>query len=139
MSNKYRNCCICRLTTSYKDKNGYEQWRLHNTKWYCKKCYYRVIVNPVRNKINAPRRIVFQDTRILLSNNPRKGVCEKCGIKLGDEYINAKGKIKILKKTDMHHMEYHDDDPLKDAIEICPSCHFKETWRLRRLEVTYNQ
>lgn len=46
---------------------------------------------------------------VLLKENPRKGICFNCG--------------KEPKRTEIHHMEYHDEDPLKDAIELCDHCH----------------
>jgi hypothetical protein len=55
-------------------------------------------------------RILFKGRRILLKSNPRKGFCQVCG------YAGA---------TDMHHLEYHDDDPLQGAIELCNRCHAK--------------
>ena len=34
----------------------------------------------------------------------------------------------------MHHIKYHDDDPLKDTVELCVSCHNKEGFRLGQLK-----
>jgi hypothetical protein len=28
-------------------------------------------------------------------------------------------------RTHRHHYSYHDEDPLKDTIEVCPKCHGK--------------
>lgn len=47
---------------------------------------------------------------------PRKGICSKCGAVKGID----------CKITHMHHLEYHPEDPLKDTIELCSSCHKKE-------------
>lgn len=30
--------------------------------------------------------------------------------------------------TDIHQIKYHDDDLLKDTIELCPSCHIKKLY-----------
>lgn len=38
----------------------------------------------------------------------RTGICSKCG-KQG--------------YTQLHHLQYHDDDPLRDTIELCAQCH----------------
>lgn len=47
--------------------------------------------------------------------------------------MNSYGKISII-ETQMHHFaEYHEDDPLKDTIEICQQCHAKESWRLGQI------
>jgi len=66
----------------------------------------------------APRRISFRGKRILLKENPRKGICSNCGKSV------AKGEIKT---TNIHHTKYHYDDPLKDTIELCVKCHNIET------------
>lgn len=52
--------------------------------------------------------MLYKAKRILLSQNPRLGICTVCG---------KKGR------TDMHHIEYHDDNPLRDTIELCGLCH----------------
>jgi hypothetical protein len=31
----------------------------------------------------------------------------------------------LCKLTSIAHMSYHDDNPLKDAIELCQSCHMR--------------
>lgn len=66
----------------------------------------RLFYHPIR----SPRRILFKGKRLDLPFNPRKGFCQVCG------YIG---------KTDMHHFEYHQDDPLRGAIELCNRCHAK--------------
>lgn len=76
--------------------------------------------------------IRFKLKCIHLKHNPRTGVCQRCRKKIGDEYINWYGKVNIIKKTDMHHIEYHEDNPLEDTIELCMSCHSKETWKSRK-------
>ena len=65
------------------------------------------------------RRITYKGMRIQLKFNPRTGKCKWCG---------REGK------TEIHHIEYHDDDPLKDTIELCKSCHGKETYRLGQIK-----
>jgi len=30
----------------------------------------------------------------------------------------------------MHHIQYHEDDPLKDTVELCGRCHIAESIRL---------
>lgn len=120
-----RHCTIC---GSYKTnvrlhKNGYlnYKWRYHDGKWYCNKCYSKYFENLIVHKVYGPRRVNYKGIRIQLKDNPRKGICSWCGRKIGEG----------IKKTALHHFsEYHDDDPLKDTIEICVSCHTKENWRL---------
>ena len=41
------------------------------------------------------------------------------------------GKLKILKRTSLHHEKYDDSDPLKHTIEVCNSCHGKDSMERR--------
>lgn len=108
-----KSCVICGQST-------------YRNQWYkgrCKKCYNRLILNPKWhpithkkwNPIWNPNDILFKGKSIHLKENPRKGVCSKCHRKVGQG----------IKRTNMHHLQYHDDDPLKDTIELCVSCHVK--------------
>lgn len=63
------------------------------------------------------KRILFLDKRIQLDKNPRIGKCSMCG---------------TTGRTEIHHIKYHKNDPLKDTIEVCAHCH-----RLR--EQLYNE
>ena len=66
-----------------------------------------------------PQRLKYKGKQIRINVNPRTGVCSWCG--------------RQDMQTQMHHFaEYHDDDPLKDTIELCASCHKKEFWRLKQ-------
>jgi len=76
-----------------------------------KKKEYNKRRNRIWDTVNRSRRLQFKDSRIYLKENPRKGICELCGFK---------------GLTHMHHINYHDDNPLRDTIELCPSCHRKE-------------
>ncbi len=58
------------------------------------------------------RRLKFKNKMIHVKDNPRTGFCSLCN------YTGV---------THIHHIVYHDDDPLKDTIELCPSCHRKES------------
>ena len=128
-----RICSSCGSSTTYIDKHGYEHWykdkcsRCHTNKWrqdnlehtreygrnYWRKNPDKLKEhnekwNPIAHAQFGPRRIVYKNTRVYLDENPRKGKCSQCG---NEGY------------THMHHIEYHDDDPLKDTIELCPACH----------------
>ena len=72
---------------------------INNAKW-----------NPINNPINNPKAIKFKGKRTHVKENPRTGICSKCG-------YNG--------RTAMHHLQYHKEDPLKDTIELCLSCHGK--------------
>lgn len=124
-----RICNNCKSTKTYIGKEGKERWRLNEGKYYCQKCYGRLVgnkkyYNPIKQKIfNAihnPKRIRlnFKGKTIMLKENPRKGICERCG---------------FIGYTHIHHIQYHDDDPLKDTIELCASCHAFETHRLKQI------
>ncbi len=68
--------------------------------------------NPEKIKENNDRTnkyaFNYKGKIIYLGYNPRKGKCLWCG-KEG--------------KTVLHHEKYHDDEPLKDTVEICQKCH----------------
>jgi hypothetical protein len=81
---------------------------------YCKIHYFRL----VSNKRYGPRRLTFLGNSILLDRNPRKGMCSKCG-KCGYTHI--------------HHEQYDKTDPLKHTVELCPSCHAKESWSMNQI------
>lgn len=107
----------------YNDRRSPEDMRKYS------KEYSKRIDPIIKKKINAmyhARLLRFKDKQISLEENPRKGKCLKCEKSIGDKYINYDGQIAIIKTTHMHHIEYHDDDPLKDTMELCASCHAKE-------------
>lgn len=60
-------------------------------------------------------RILFGKERIELGSKPRTSKCSMCG---------AKGR------TEIHHIKYHKDNPLKDTIEVCTRCHRKREQKL---------
>lgn len=57
------------------------------------------------------RLLRFKNKRITLEQNPRTGVCSIC---------RKQGK------TDMHHLQYDENDPLAHTIELCVPCHNKQ-------------
>lgn len=65
--------------------------------------------------ITNPKRMWFKNKSISLKENPRTGVCSLC---------------RYQGKTHMHHTQYDKSDPLKHTIELCISCHGKESYRL---------
>jgi hypothetical protein len=138
-----RQCESCDSFTTYIKKDGYAQWHCHDGHWLCHKCFDCYVWHPYRNPIDNKkwntikngREMVFKKKRIVLSDRVLKGQCQICGKKRGDSYINCEGKEAKIILTSMHHFEYHDDDPLKDAIEVCNSCHMKESWKLGQVEV----
>lgn len=113
-----RFCSNCNSDNTYLDKRGTESWYSREGKWYCAKCYgklFKVVLTEKWNKINGQKRLKFRGKDLLLKFNPRNGICSKCGAVKG---INCKNTV-------LHHIQYHEDDPLKDTIELCRSCHRK--------------
>ncbi len=107
-----KKCVACDSITTYITKYGYSHWHNHDNSRLCQKCYFRYVLNPVRN----PKRIMFNGKWILLDHNPRKGICLKCKKSIANNEI---------KKTDMHHKKYDKANPLRYTVELCVSCHDK--------------
>lgn len=132
-----RTCINCNSNTTYTNDKGWTWWYRYENGWACKSCYMKLVNNPkwqqTHSKIYSPRRITFKDKRIRLTDNPRIGQCQICKLRIGDEFINTYGKKDIIKHTHLHHYMYNKDDPLKDTIEACNSCHSKIT-RMEQLQ-----
>lgn len=117
-----RHCSLCSSKETYVKKNGGKDWRYDKLgNMLCKKCWLKHIDYPLRGKSKHekynPRRLVFLGKVVLLTWNPRKGVCSNCGI--------------ITKtRTDMHHMKYIPCMPWACTVELCQACHDREKWRL---------
>ena len=82
--------------------------------WLCRSCYQKYI-NAPKYWLNATkRRIRFRGKRVYNKSEVlRIGVCNWC-----------RGVVPFdCKITDTHHESYHEEDPLRDTIEICPKCH----------------
>lgn len=73
------------------------------------------------SKINNPKsnrkKILFKGGQVWIGYNPRSGICSKCKRSV------HKGEIK---KTNLHHTQYDENNPLAHTIELCVSCHIKE-------------
>jgi len=113
--NDKRICFSCGTDKSV-NKRGWRNWRKEDGKWWCKNCHSRIFSAP---KWHA-RRILFKGKRLYVKENPRTGICSLCHRKTGEG----------IKKTAIHHIQYHEDDLLRDTVELCVSCHDKESWRL---------
>jgi len=79
----------------------------------CRNRYKKSHTEKIREqgRKDSKKRILFKNKRIYLGFNPRTGICSNCG----KEGI-----------TNLHHKQYHEDDPLKDTLELCTSCHLKK-------------
>ena len=109
-----RVCSNCGSNNTRINEGKYEQWYKYNGNYLCNNCHAKLWNrnNPDRVKFNSSRRINPRGKgNIVVAVNPRKGICSWCG---------RQGL------TDIHHIEYN-EDPLKDTIELCRSCHSKET------------
>ena len=118
-------------TQTYKLKDGTlkvsPRWYTNPKGGYlCHKCRATLIDHIKWNKIHSSvyntRRFLFRDKQFRANKNPRIGVCNWCRAVCPFD----------CKKTDLHHVTYHEEDPLKDTIEICNSCHKKFHLELRR-------
>jgi len=141
-------CLNCKSETTYVNNQGRVYWYNHKGQKLCQKCYMKIIHNPRWSErmhqkyldtpkeflqIRDSRRLKFRNKRILVDKNPRTGTCKICHKKIGDEYINSRGQLAKIKRTNIHHVQYHNDDPLRDTEERCVSCHVYESWRLKKL------
>lgn len=100
----------------------------------CNYCYNSLFLREKKNiqrrkhRYNDRRMTVFGNT-LFLDRDPRIGVCNWC---------RAVTNIDC-KRTNLHHdMNRYDlRDPLKYTIELCFSCHRKETVRLRDFQTVF--
>jgi hypothetical protein len=143
-----RSCYACGSDNTYVRADGRADWYRYannnnNNKstdlFLCAKCYHRQTNHNYRetDRIVHAKRLAFKllgkEKRIYLKDNPRTGQCQSCGLEIGDSYLNCRGKKARVKRTQIHHIAYHADDPLNDVIEMCTSCHGKESFRLGQL------
>lgn len=121
-----RVCAVCDSLNTYVRKNGYEVWHLHDGYYLCNQCFNKYV------RVQQHNLVLFKSKFIKLNKNPRKGKCLICYKKIGDMYLNCRGKLTRIKQTAMHHIKYHKSDPLKHTIESCASCH-------RLVKIYFNQ
>lgn len=149
LAKNYRQCLYFNECFRKEEYTGRwkEYWHRYKDGYICQKHYASLIGNPnkpkgywkkykqdpIKKKEHGRRAVRFFDTKIFMKTNPRKGICIWCGRKNGDEFINAKGKPSKI-KTQLHHIEYYIIFKWFATIEICNSCHYKETLRLIKLK-----
>lgn len=73
---------------------------------------YRCWMNLVYNKM----KLYFKGNAVLIDHIPRIGVCTDC------HRTVSSGDIKI---THLHHIEYDENNPSANTIELCVRCHKK--------------
>jgi ribosomal protein S27AE len=115
-----RICFNCGLSQTYTN-----QWYKHNEKHYCKKCNNKLYNNPKWHSITRNWVTSFKGKSRYIGFRPKREVCSRCGMKKGEKYT-IWGEQKTV-KIDLHHIQYHEDDPLKDTIELCGRCHIYES------------
>jgi hypothetical protein len=136
-SDDKRVCSRCGSTETYTEKGkvrkdgtrppSYPHWRRDNeieNGWVCSKCFNKYVINVNWRPLWDKRRFLFKDKPAYAppGSIPRIGVCNWCRAVIGE--INAQiGKL--CKMTSIAHMAYHDDNPLKDTLELCAYCHTK--------------
>jgi hypothetical protein len=111
-----RECYACGSSNTLLNGNGAPSWYLNQPTnlVLCQRCYTMIINYPRVVKDRNSRLMWFKGRQITLRQRPRTGICRNCG---REGY------------THMHHVSYDDIDPLKFTLELCPSCHAKETWK----------
>lgn len=108
-----KTCLACGTTQSYRTPNDRRSMWYHTDDgrvFLCRKCYNNHISNPFVHAVHNSERICYKTKQIQLDYNPRKGICSECGRSV------AKGEIK---KTNMHHEQYDDDNPAAFTVELC--------------------
>lgn len=110
-----RVCSNCHSDKTYVRHNGERQWYSDRSGGHwCSKCHDKILndpeLNKVRNAIYNPRRIGFKRKRYVAKDNPRQGICKRCGA--------------TDCRTEMHHKKYDERDPFAHTIELCMKCHF---------------
>lgn len=116
MQRQKQICIKCDSTVNKKPIEEYVDWQGHSVGCSRRKAHFRY--HPKGN----PRRITFKGKRVFLTENPRTGECSHCHRKVGEG----------IQKTQMHHIKYHKDDPLKDTVELCSGCHSKAHAKIRK-------
>lgn len=95
---------------------------------------YNDKINKKWNPINNPKMMRFKGKFVVLKEKPNREQCQVCNRKIGDKYINWYGEITTVKRIHIHHIQYHNDDHLKDTLMLCASCHGRESWKQRKLK-----
>jgi ferredoxin len=100
------------------DKTWHNKWLINwGTSYFlCTRCYSRLFLHP---KYNG-RRFKYKGVD-RLGLNCRSGRCSWCTNNIYDG---------SCKETQWHHLKYDDNKPQAHRIELCASCHRKETIRL---------
>jgi hypothetical protein len=136
-----RVCYVCNSNQTYMKNGIHPMWFTNKPTdlFICAKCHKKYfwtrkipqIKTKEAIKLTNQKAIFYKQKHKRLPSNPRKGICSNCNKQIGDEYINSKGEVARIKYTNIHHLEYDDNNLLKDTVELCASCHGKETIQKR--------
>ena len=80
-----------------------------------------VIKNP---KYWGPKTLTYRGKKRYFENDIRIGECHFCHL-----YGRTQN---YHKTTQLHHLYYDDEDPLRWTLELCTGCHFKLDGKNRR-------
>ncbi len=89
--------------------------------YWCNKCRAKLVENPKWDPIYTAREFTFKGKKLHHEEPLRNGVCAFCGARKGDPHPKTGKPI----RTVTAHIEYHDDSPLEDTVELCTGCHDK--------------
>ena len=129
-----RVCYACGSKKTYVRKNGFAEWWLNLSKQgqaigvICCKCKQSIFKIEEKKRLYTAyhqRQIYFKTKSIAIDYIPKIGVCNWCRAVYPFD----------TKLTHIHHESYHEDDPMKDTIELCVSCHRKETIRRGNMQI----
>ncbi len=70
-------------------------------------------------------QVGFRGRTIILKSDPWTGVCNRC------RYVPYTAHPLtgfVYQNTELHHMEYDENDPLANTIELCKLCHRQVKW-----------
>ncbi len=104
-----------------------KRYRLRNPEKRKESMQKYILANPEKIKANMakqnPKRFMYNGKTLSNSTSPRKNTCSNCNrtVESGD-----------IKRTNLHHVEYDDSNPLTHTVELCIRCHTREHMRLRR-------
>jgi len=107
--------------------------------WHCHDCHQNLVSNvkwnPIAHAKYNPRRLTYKGKVVMLKEERRIGVCNLCRAIVGE--IDAQVGMPC-QRTNMHHLEYHDDNVLEDTIELCMRCHqvTKNGFYSRKMDMT---
>ena len=119
------NCGSNQTRTAFhsSDKHPYKVWRRIKGEWHCHNCYCKLTTTPERQKQKNANRFKYKGKYVRTQEILRKrtGKCSRCPNNIFD------GSCEY---TQFHHIgEYVDDDPMANTVELCLSCHSKETYK----------